>query len=128
MKKMHANSKDRIICVTTIDQHEFFFQPYKSNRRIFLFRTQDFFGSVFAHFREKGRAMPVRGWGLTCGELYKFNKRNVKLTKIMETIADQVNYVIANELRSYELDAQPTLSVSTIRYKSCHDFDEDRVA
>lgn len=128
MQKMNVNSKDRIICVTNIDRHEFFYQPYKSNNRIFLFRTRKFFGSVFAHFRKKGRAMPVRGWALTCGELYKFNKRNVKLTKIMETIAEQVNDVVANDFWRYEPVAQPALSMSTIRYKLCYVYDEERAA
>ena len=127
MKKMHVNSKDRIICVTTTDQHEFFYQPYKSNNPIFLFRTQKFFGSVFAHFHKKGRAMSVKGWGITCGELYKFDRRNFKLTEIMERIAGTVNYVVANELRRYEADLQPGLSMSTT-YPKYSDYDDDRVA
>ncbi len=127
MKKMHVNSKDRIICVTTTDQHEFFYQPYKSNTPIFLFRTQKFFGSVFAHFHNKGRAMSVKGWGITCGELYKFDRRNFKLTEIMERIAGTVNYVVANELWRYETGLQHDVSKSTT-FPEHSNFDEDRVA
>ena len=96
MKRIRSphDNKDRIICVATDGHHDFYYQPVDSKARYWL-SGYDFGGSVFDHFRSKGRNMEDRGFSLTIGEFYDFRKwGNVKLAHQMERIPGQVDYVI----------------------------------
>ena len=97
MKKIKASfdQKDRIVCVTNQGCHEFYYQPVGSKKRILLFTTDEFSGSVFAYFRNKGRNMSDIGFSLTIKELYQFKEyHNRKLAAVMKRIPGQVEYVI----------------------------------
>lgn len=62
MKKIntnHDNNKDRIICVSELGKHKFYYQPVGTRARFWLFDTKDFSGSVFAFFRKYGRSLMV---------------------------------------------------------------------
>ncbi len=88
------DNKDRIICVATDGHHDFYYQPVGTKDRHWLSKY-DFGGSVFAHFRSKGRGMEGRGFSLTIREFYNFrNWGDVKLASQMERIPGQVDYVI----------------------------------
>ena len=97
MKKIKASfdQKDRIVCVTNQGCHEFYYQPVGSKKRILLFTTDEFSGSVFAYFRNKGRNMSDIGFSLTIKELYQFKEyHNRRLAAVMKRIPGQVEYVI----------------------------------
>lgn len=97
MHKINAkfNQKDRVICVTVDGGHEFYYQPARSNDRILLFTMDKFSGSVFAFFRDKGRNLSDRGFGLTIKELYEFKDfKNPKLTRVIERIPGMIEYVL----------------------------------
>lgn len=94
IKKSH-NQKDRIICVTAMDRHSFYYQPVGSKERIWLFDTKHFSGSVFGFFRNHGRNLDGIGFSLTLRELHDLgNDHNVKIAKILDRIPAQVEYVI----------------------------------
>lgn len=96
IKNSSVNNKDRIVCVTVTGAHKFYYQPYKSNERLYLFTTEDFSGSVFAYFRDCGRCMDGRGFSLTVKELYEDRKmyRNHKIGKIFDRLPGMVDYVL----------------------------------
>ena len=97
MKKTKArfDPKDRVVCVTIQGRHEFYYQPVGSRKRILLFVTNDFSGSIFDYFRNKGRNMNDRGFSLTIKELYEFKEyHNYKLTLVMKRIPSLVDYVV----------------------------------
>lgn len=97
MKKIKASfdQKDRIVCVTNQGCHEFYYQPVGSKKRILLFMTDEFSGSVFAYFREKGRNINGREFSLTLRELYEFKRfYNVKLTTVINRIPVMIDYVL----------------------------------
>lgn len=106
MKKIKAkfNSKDRIVCVTIPGGHQFFYQPFGTKDRYWLFDVKDFSGSIFAYFRNHGRNLNDLGYSITLNELYYEFKgyRNPKLSKLVERIPSQVEYVI----REY-IDVKP---------------------
>lgn len=94
MKKIKASfdQKDRIVCVTNQGCHEFYYQPVGSKKRILLFTTDEFSGSVFAYFRNKGRNMSDIGFSLTIKELYQFKEyHNRKLAAVMKRIPVKSN-------------------------------------
>ena len=94
MKKLNTNNKDRIVCVTVLGRHEFYYQPVATGERIWLFGVP-FSGSVWTYFRTKGRNLQGRGFSLTVKELYQFKDyKNPKLTHIMERIPVLINYTL----------------------------------
>lgn len=97
MKRINAkhDNKDRIVCVTTTDKHEFYYQPVNSKEILWLFDTKEFSGSVFAYFRNHGKKYKDKSYSLTIKELYEFkNYSNSKLAKIIQRIPNMVEYVI----------------------------------
>jgi hypothetical protein len=99
MKKINntsVNQKDRIVCVTVTGAHKFYYQPYKSKERIYMFITKDFSGSIFAYFRDNGRCMGGRGFSLTIKELYEDRKmyRNPKIGKIFDRLPGMIDFVL----------------------------------
>lgn len=100
MKKINSDhsNKDRILCITIPGKNKLFYQPENSRYRIWLFDT-DFSDSIFVYFRKYGRSMDDAGYSLTIGELYHANKhRNSKLSKLMDRISRQTDYVIRESL------------------------------
>ena len=103
MKKIKAsfNQKDRVVCVTGQGFHKFYYQPVGSKERIQLFTTDDFSGSVFDYFRDKGRNMNDRGFSLTIKELYEFKRfHNVKLTNVINRIPMKIDYVLRERIKT----------------------------
>lgn len=91
-----TDNKDRIICVTVVGKHRFYYQPVGSKERIWLFDTKHFSGSVFGFFRKHGRNLDGIGFSLTLRELHNLSNshHNVKIAKILDRIPAQVEYVI----------------------------------
>ena len=107
MKKINsssANQKDRIVCVTVSGAHNFYYQPYKSKERFYLFAIEDFSSSVFAYFRDNGRCMGGRGFSLTIKELYEDRKmyRNPKIAKIFDRLPGMIDYVLRENAEQKE--------------------------
>lgn len=101
MKKIAVkhDNRDRIICVTVPGKHEFYYQAANTKERIWLFDTKEFYGSVFAYFRDKGRNLYGRGYSLTLKEIYAFRDfSNWRVTKVIENIPRQVEYVLVNNI------------------------------
>lgn len=97
MKKINAkfDNKDRIICVTIFGGHQFFYQPYGTKERYWLFNTKEFSASIFSYFRKYGRNLGDLEFSLTLKEFYEFKRyHNQKLSKLVERIPSQVEYVI----------------------------------
>lgn len=129
MKRIKASfdQKDRIVCVTNQGCHEFYYQPVGSKKRILLFTIDEFSGSVFAYFRNKGRNMSDIGFSLTIKELYQFKEyHNRKLTAVMKRIPGQVEYVIREHSEGERSNNMQAISrVSDY----CHsDHDDERAA
>lgn len=90
-----TDNKDRIICVTVVGKHRFYYQPVNTKERMWLFDTKDFSGSVFGFFRKYGRNLEDVGFSLTIRELHSLsNNHNVKIAKILDRIPTQVEYAI----------------------------------
>lgn len=109
MRKINAkfNQKDRVICVTVDGGHELYYQPVRSNERILLFTLDKFSGSVFAFFRDKGRNLSDKGFGLTIKELYEFKAfKNPKLTHVIERLPGMIEYVLRERTKQKEDDRQ----------------------
>ena len=128
MKKIKASfdQKDRIVCVTNQGCHEFYYQPVGSKKRILLFTTDEFSGSVFAYFRNKGRNMSDIGYSLTIKELYQFKEyHNRKLAAVMKRIPGQVEYVIREHSEGERSNNMQAISrVSDY----CHSDHDERAA
>ncbi len=128
MKKIKASfdQKDRIVCVTNQGCHEFYYQPVGSKKRILLFTTDEFSGSVFAYFRNKGRNMSDIGFSLTIKELYQFKEyHNRKLAAVMKRIPGQVEYVIREHSEGERSNNMQAISrVSDY----CHSDHDERAA
>lgn len=100
MKKVKSSidQKDRIICVTERGYHEFYYQPAGTKQRTLIFSTNEFSGSVFANYRDKGRSIDDRGFSLTISELYEFKQfHNVKLTNVINRIPVMINHVLRDK-------------------------------
>ena len=128
MKKIKASfdQKDRIVCVTNQGCHEFYYQPVGSKKRILLFTTDEFSGSVFAYFRNKGRNMSDIGFSLTIKELYQFKEyHNRKLAAVVKRIPGQVEYVIREHSEGERSNNMQAISrVSDY----CHSDHDERAA
>ena len=127
MKKIKASfdQKDRIICVTNLGCHEFYYQPVGSKERILLFMIDEFSGSVFAYFRDKGRNMKGRGFSLTIRELYEFKEyHNRKLVAVMKRIPSQVEYMIRERSEGERTNNMQAISRMSDYCYSDHDDDE----
>lgn len=126
MRKIRGNfnQKDRIICVTVHGGHEFYYQPVGSTERIWLFETEDFSGSIFAYFRDKGRTVDGRGFGLTIKQMYEFKEfQNVKLCKLFtDRIPKMVEYVVRERLEQKEMEKKIiTTSKEATHSRYCED-------
>lgn len=101
MKKINAafNSQDRIICVSNHGTQRFFYQPYGTHDRHWLFDA-DFSGSVFHYFKAHGRNLSGPGFSLTIREFYqyKYSRGDTKLNKLMDRIPGYVEYAIKEEI------------------------------
>lgn len=119
IKSPHDN-KDRIICVATDGHHDFYYQPVGTKDRYWLFGC-DFGGSIFNHFRSKGRNIEGLGFSLTIRELYQFRSwSNVKLTRLINRIPGQVDYVI----QEYNLGEQAAEKATVpTRVNYCERYD-----
>ena len=111
MKKINnssVNQKDRVVCVTVMGAHKFYYQPYKSNERLYLFSTEDFSGSVFAYFRNNGRCMSGRGFSLTIKELYEDREmyRNAKIGKVFDRLPGMIEYALRENVKQKEQTKQ----------------------
>lgn len=110
MRKINAkyDNSDRVVCVSILGKHEFYYQPAGTRERIWLFDTKDFSGSIFDYFRDKGRNMNDRGFSLTIKELYEFKKyHDYKLATLMKRIPGQVEYVIREHTENERSHNQP---------------------
>ena len=127
MKKIKASfdQKDRVVCVTEQGYHEFYYQPVGSKTRILLFVTDEFSGSVWAYFRDRGRNMGGRGFSLTIRELYDFKLyHNAKLTRIINRIPVMIDYVLRERLEQKEAEKKTiTKSKEVMRDRYCEDHD-----
>lgn len=121
MKRINAkhDNKDRIICVTTTNKHEFYYQPIGSKELFWLFSTKEFSGSLFAYFRNYGKNYKDKSYSLTIKEIYEFkNYSNSKLTRVMERIPNMVEYIIREMDRSNEFENErEKLIYSTMEYE-----------
>lgn len=115
-----TDNKDRIICVTVVGKHRFYYQPVNTKERMWLFDTKDFSGSVFGFFRKYGRNLEDVGFSLTIRELHSLsNNHNVKIAKILDRIPAQVEYVI----RQDEVPTQMSFINIRKNYHCSADFD-----
>lgn len=115
-----TDNKDRIICVTVVGKHRFYYQPVNTKERMWLFDTNDFSGSVFGFFRKYGRNLEDVGFSLTIRELHSLsNNHNVKIAKILDRIPAQVEYVI----RQNEVPTQMSFINIRKNYHCSADFD-----
>lgn len=93
IKCMHSN-KDRIICVSTRGQHEFFYQAAASSEKIPVL-TMKFSPSIFNYFRKYGHRISGDSFSLTVGELYHFNAHyNYRLSHLMELLPKKIDHVL----------------------------------
>lgn len=126
MKKIKASfdPKDRVVCVTNQGCHEFYYQPVGSKERILLFMTDEFSGSVFTYFRDRGRNMHGRGFSLTIRELYEFKRfHNVKLTTVINRIPTMIDYVLRERLDQKEAEKKTITTGEDVIHGRCY---EDR--
>lgn len=126
MKKIKASfdQKDRVVCVTNQGCHEFYYQPVGSKERILLFITDEFSGSVFAYFRDKGRNMNGRGFSLTLRELYEFKRfYNVKFTTVINRIPAMIDYVLRERPDQKEAEKKTITTSEEVTHGRCY---EDR--
>ena len=115
-----TDNKDRIICVTVVGKHRFYYQPVNTKERMWLFDTKDFSGSVFGFFRKYGRNLEDVGFSLTIRELHDLgNNHNVKIAKILDRIPAQVEYV----LHENEVPTQMSFINVHKNYHCSADFD-----
>lgn len=122
MKKIKASfdEKDRVLCVTGRDRHEFYYQPIRSSERILLFVMDEFSGSVWSYFREKGRNMNGRGFSLTIRELYDFKLfHNAKLTKVIQRITMVMNDVLSEHLEQKKAEKKVLAASKKAMYSGC---------
>ena len=130
MKKINANEKDRVICVSSSNgKQDFYFQQGKGER-VWLFQS-NFSGSVFNFFREHGH-MTELGFSLTIRQIYSLKNKayaNVKITRIFDRLPGAVNYVIAYELTDDKVLPVPDEHVIyTLPDIYIYEYDEDRIA
>lgn len=89
------DDKDRIICVTILGKHQFYYQPAGTKQRLWLFATKKCSNSITTFFDRYGRNQDGCGRSMTLKEMYdKGRIHNVKLEKLMERIPGQIEYVI----------------------------------
>ncbi len=97
MKKIKAahSGLDRIVCVNGNGTQSFFYQPHGASTREWLF-DDDFHGSLFTFFRDKGCRAGKKSFSITLDQLYRFRAYgNERLTRSLERIPPMVNYVLA---------------------------------
>lgn len=127
MKKIKASfdQKDRVVCVTNQGCHEFYYQPVESGERILLFVTDEFSGSVWTYFRDRGRNVNGRGFSLTIRELYEFKRfDNVKLTTVINRIPVMINYVLREQENQREVGKKIITPNKEVTHDSCREEHE----
>ena len=124
MKKINKkDNKDRIICVSESGKHKFYYHPVGTKDRLWLFNTKNFSRSVFIFFRKHGRCLDGIGFSITIKELYEVgNNHNAKISKILERIPVQVEYVIRENEELIQ-----NLCFNTSKLSSCN-YDFNRAA
>lgn len=96
MKRIHANhdNKDRVLCITDIGKHTFYYRPVYTNQWIWLFSTKTCSVSISTFFHKYGRSDGL-GFSLTLKELYRIKTScNHKVSKVIERLPDQIEYVL----------------------------------
>lgn len=91
MKKTKGgfDRKDRVVCVTVQGGHEVYYQPIGSKEH------NDFSGSVFAYFHDKGSNINGKGFNLTIKERYEFKRfYNGRLTTVINRILMMLDCVL----------------------------------
>lgn len=126
------NSKDRIICVSSVSysksqfkgknkykdnfysksvvhgNHTFYYQPVNSAERYYLFSTKRYSPSIAAVFAERGVLMSngqaSQTYSITLGEFYclKNHHHNFALNKVFERIPVWIDDVIRYEMGDSE--------------------------
>ena len=97
--KMQFNQKDRVIIRNVHDGHEFYYQPVDSKISMYLFRIDNFSGSISEYFRNRGRSLGNGSYSMTIKELYTFKKfDNPKLTNTIKRIPMMIDYVLTEAL------------------------------
>lgn len=95
VKNSSVNQKDRIICETTSNIHKFYYEPYKSNEQLYLFK-KDRSPSISSFFEDYGVRMNGVNYSMTLKQFYEHRKlyRNHKLKEIFDRIPSMVTYVL----------------------------------
>lgn len=95
IKSSQVNPKDRVVCVTIANVHEFYFQPYKSNERLHLFDKKRS-PSISSFFKDCGVCLNGSDYSLTLMQLYKHRKMycNHKIEEIFDRIPMMIQYVL----------------------------------
>ena len=106
IKSASVDKKDRVVCVTVTGAHIFYYQPCGSDKRFYLFTTEDFSGSVFVYFRDHGRCADGRGFSLTIQELYEDRRmyRNPKIGKLFDRLPGLIDCVLRENTERKEPD------------------------
>lgn len=127
MKKIKASfdQKDRVVCVTNQGYHELYYQPVGSKERILLFMTEEFSGSVWAYFRDRGRNMNGRGFSLTIRELYEFKRfHNVKLTNVINRIPVMIDYALCERINQKKSEKKTITTSEDVTHDRCREDHE----
>ena len=107
MKKIkHASvdQRDRIICETVNDAHNFYYQSFKTKEQIFLFTITKFSISIFAYFHDNGKFHRDRTFSLSIREFYadKSKYHNRKLGHLADRIPGMIDYVLRERDEEYQ--------------------------
>ncbi len=93
--RFNHNNNDHVICVSVKGKHRFYYQPVRTQEKIWLFDTKGFSGSVYGFFRKNGRMTGDREYTMTIREIYQIGKsRNSKINKIFDHIPAQIEYIL----------------------------------
>lgn len=95
IKNSSVNQKDRIICETTSNIYKFYYESYKSNEQLYLFK-KDRSPSISSFFEDYGVRMNGVNYSMTLKQFYEHRKlyRNHKLKEIFDRIPSMVTYVL----------------------------------
>lgn len=154
--KVMKNSKDRIICVSSVSysktqvksknkykdssysksvvkgNHTFYYQPVNSAERYYLFSTKRYSPSIAAAFAErgvlKGNGKASQTHCITLGEFYRLKNHhhNFALNKVFERIPVWIDDVIRNEMGDVEMCISDRCNGARFADECC--CDDERVA
>lgn len=112
IKSASCSNNDRIICVTSHNKHDFYYQPQGTKNRYWLTDCR-YNGSVYAYFRNRGINMGKRTFSLTIREFYKFrDHKNVKLANTLNQVLGFVDYVIRECIQDCAVRKSPAAAQS----------------